>query len=168
VTVRAYVGLGSNLGDRLRNLQLAIARLDASRLRVVGVSSVYETEALDAPPPNYLNAVCAVDTTLSAEALLALLLQVERALGRERTVQGAPREIDLDLLLHGDTVAKTPTLTLPHPRLTERAFVLTPLLEIAPAIVDPSSGKPLAAMLPQARGHARRITERLDASRSTD
>lgn len=168
MTVRAYIGLGSNLGGRLTHLQEAIARLQSSPIRVVSVSSVYETEALDAPPPNYLNAVCAVDSDLTAESLLELLLQVERALGRQRTVAGAPRVLDLDLLLYGDTCVTTPKLTLPHPRLTERAFVLAPLLEIAPAMVHPGSGQPLAAMLKHARGQVRRITERLDAFRATD
>ena len=129
---RAYIGLGSNLGDRATFIESAIAALDATDgVEVVAQSSVRETEPLDAPPPSYLNAVIAVETRLSPRDLLATCQRIEDALGRTRPYLHAPRTIDLDLLLYGNVVMDTPDLTLPHPGLS-RPFVLDPLLEIAP------------------------------------
>lgn len=135
-TERAYVGLGANLGDRLATLRAAVEDLGALG-RVVARSSVWETEAVG-PPPDYLNAAVALDTDLSPEALLDGLLAIEAAHGRVRTVaRDAPRRLDLDLLLHGARVIQTDRLTVPHPRLHERAFVLEPLAEIAGATQHP-------------------------------
>jgi 2-amino-4-hydroxy-6-hydroxymethyldihydropteridine diphosphokinase len=138
---RAHVGLGANLGDRASTLDAAtaaIARLPDTRL--VARSSLYESPSMGAEGPAYLNAVAAIDTGLAPEALLDALLAIESVHGRERSVPNAPRTLDLDLLLHGDTVVAGPRLVLPHPRLHTRAFVLEPLAEIAPGLAVPGRG----------------------------
>jgi 2-amino-4-hydroxy-6-hydroxymethyldihydropteridine diphosphokinase len=133
---RAYVGLGANLGDALGALRAAVVSLgELPRTYRVAVSSLYRTAPIDSSGPDYLNAVVALDTTLAPQELLAALQAIELDHGRERPYRNAPRTLDLDLLLHGDAVIGTPTLTLPHPRLHERAFVLAPLAEIAPTLV---------------------------------
>ncbi|MCG0239189.1 MAG: 2-amino-4-hydroxy-6-hydroxymethyldihydropteridine diphosphokinase [Firmicutes bacterium] len=144
--VIAYLGLGSNLGDRLANLVAGVRLLSgAADIALVAVSSVYETAPWGlTDQPAFLNAVCAVRTALPPEALLRRCLEVEKALGRVRTVRWGPRTLDIDLLLYGDLTLQEPHLTLPHPRLTERAFVVIPLLEIAPDLTLPG-GQPLAA-----------------------
>jgi 2-amino-4-hydroxy-6-hydroxymethyldihydropteridine diphosphokinase len=145
---RSYVGLGANLGERLASLRAAVAALAAlPRTRVSALSPVYETEPVGAPPPAYLNAAVALETDLDPRELLEALLGIEARLGRARTVPGAPRTIDLDLLLHGDSVTATDRLVLPHPRLRGRRFVLEPLLAIAPSLRDPATGEPLARAL---------------------
>jgi 2-amino-4-hydroxy-6-hydroxymethyldihydropteridine diphosphokinase len=145
---RAWIGLGANLGDALAALSDAVSRLERlPDTRRVALSSVYRSAPVDAGGPDYLNAVTAVETTLEPHALLAALLAIEQAHGRERPYRNAPRTLDLDLLLHGSQVIDTPTLTLPHPRLHQRAFVLLPLLEIDPAACDPQ-GRPFADHLP--------------------
>jgi len=145
VTV-AYIGLGSNLGDRLGYLQAAVAALSARGLEPDGVSSVYESDALGPPQPDYLNAVVSVSTWLSARELLEALKAIEAELGRQKTERWGPREIDLDLLLYGDEMLEEDGLTIPHPEMTKRSFVLMPLLEIAPGL-DLPSGEPAAAFL---------------------
>jgi 2-amino-4-hydroxy-6-hydroxymethyldihydropteridine diphosphokinase len=137
----AFVGLGSNLGDRLAALDgalVALAALPATRL--VARSSYYESAPLDAPGGDYLNAVARLRTSLAPLALLRALQAVEARHGRERPFANAPRTLDLDLLLYGDIALQTEQLTLPHPRLHERAFVLMPLAEIAPELLLPSYG----------------------------
>lgn len=128
----AYIGLGSNLGDRLGYLQAAVLRLHAHEgIRVARCSSVYETAPVgftDQPP--FLNMAIEVETTLPPLELLGVMLEAERALGRVRTVRWGPRTIDLDLLVYGDVAMRTGRLELPHPRMAERAFVLVPLLEL--------------------------------------
>lgn len=146
--VVAYLGLGSNLGDRARLLTAAVEALrDAPGVEVLALSPLYETDAVaDEPQPPYLNAVLALRTTLSAGDLLALGLAVERQLGRERPVGRlrAPRTIDLDLLLHGATVIDRPGLQVPHPALLARPFVRVPLADVAaPGLVHPVTGEPL-------------------------
>ncbi len=142
VPVTAYVGLGSNVGDRASHLTEA-----RTRLRPLGditaTSGVYETEPWGVPGPqrNYLNQVVQMETRLTPRALLAALLGVEAAMGRTRAGQGAPRMIDLDLLLYGDLVLAEPGLSLPHPRMHLRAFVLAPLAEIAPLVSVPGTGR---------------------------
>jgi 2-amino-4-hydroxy-6-hydroxymethyldihydropteridine diphosphokinase len=136
--VTAYIGLGSNLGDRSRNLEGAIERL--SSVGIVGaVSSFYETKpwGVEGYQPRYLNQVVAVDTTLDPLDVVTELLAIEFSLGRARQDKNASRTLDLDLLLHGDNVIKASGVTVPHPRLHERAFVLIPLVEIAPDLVHP-------------------------------
>jgi len=132
----AYLGLGSNLGDREAMLRAAIAALDATPgVRVTAVSSLYETPPWGPVPQGpYLNACVALDTTLSPRELLRLCLAIERDHGRERAVRWGPRTLDIDLLLYGDETIDEEGLMVPHPRMTERAFVLVPLAEIAPEL----------------------------------
>lgn len=138
---RAYVGLGANLGDARLTLQVALDALAAlPDTRLVAVSSLYRSAPIDSSGPDYLNAVAALDTALEPLALLSALQAIEQVHGRERPYRNAPRTLDLDLLLHGDARLDTPTLTLPHPRLHQRAFVLLPLAEIAPALALPGRG----------------------------
>jgi 2-amino-4-hydroxy-6-hydroxymethyldihydropteridine diphosphokinase len=136
VSQRAYVGLGTNLGaDLLATLSRAAAALASlPRTRVPALSSAWLSAPIDAGGPDFLNAVAALDTDLAPLALLDALQSIEVAHGRERPYRNAPRTLDLDLLLHGDVRLDTPRLVLPHPRLKERAFVLRPLLEIAPEL----------------------------------
>ena len=135
---RAYIGLGSNLGDREMALRQALAGLE--ELGAVRVSSVRETEPVGiTDQPRFLNAVAELNTELAARDLLDRLLELERTIGRNRTkeTRWGPRTIDLDLLLYGDEVIAEPGLTVPHPRLAEREFVLEPLHELAPDLVLP-------------------------------
>ena len=139
--VTVYLSLGSNLGDRQQNLDRALELL-SDRLRLEKFSSIYETDPLgDDDQPRFLNMSCQARTRLSPKELLALAKGIEMKLGRTLRESGAPRPIDIDILLYGDQVVKTPELLLPHPRLTERAFVLIPLAEIAPDLVHPVNGK---------------------------
>jgi len=154
VAATAYVGIGANLGEAPATVAAAVAAL--ARLpgvQVQRVSSLYRTAPVDASGPDFINAVVAVATTLSPDELLSALQAVEQAFGRQRPFHHAPRTLDLDLLLHGDLVCATPRLTLPHPRLHLRAFVLHPLLEMAPDLVAPGLGA-LAAWLPATTGQA--------------
>jgi 2-amino-4-hydroxy-6-hydroxymethyldihydropteridine diphosphokinase len=137
---RAYVGLGANVGNRRENLDRAVELLAADPgIRVLAVSSVRETDPVGyEDQPRFLNAACAVETELEPRELLERLLAIERALGRERTgPRFGPRTIDLDLLLYGNETLDEPGLTVPHPRLAERLFVLEPLHELAPDLVLP-------------------------------
>ena len=138
---RAYLGIGSNLGDRETTIRQALALL-AKRVDVVAVSSLRETEPWGyADQPPFLNGAAAVDATLPARELLEVLFEVERELGRTRDgPRFGPRTIDLDLLLYGAEVVEKPGLTVPHPRLHERRFVLEPLGELAPGLVVPGRG----------------------------
>ena len=150
----AYIGIGANLGDAQSTVTAAVAalaRLPGCRLQ--RVSSVYRSAPVDAAGPDFYNAVLALSTTLSPEALLAALQAIEQDFGRQRPFRHAPRTLDLDLLLHGDALRSTPQLTLPHPRLHQRAFVLQPLLEIAPDLAVPGLGA-LASWLPATAGQA--------------
>jgi len=132
--MRAYLGLGSNLGDRAENLQRAVGRLGAEPgVRVVASSSVWETDPVGGPrQPDYLNAVVRAETDLAPRELLTACLFVEAALGRVRAERWGPRIIDIDVLLLDGLVMDDAELTLPHPRMTERAFVVLPLLELEP------------------------------------
>lgn len=144
--VEVYLGLGSNLGDREDNLREAL-KLLSGRLRSGKVSSVYETEPVGtATQPRYLNQVCQFYTTLPPAALLALLKGFELKLGRSGP-SGASRPIDIDVIFYGDQVVRTPELVIPHPRLIERAFVLVPLVEIAPDLEHPVSHKKVRELL---------------------
>jgi len=147
MNARAYLGLGSNLGDRHGNLIEAIDRLRA-RARLVDLSAVYETEPWGvADQPRFLNSACAIQTDLSPRDLLVWLKAIEADLGRQPTVRYGPRLIDIDLLLYGDAVVEAPDLTVPHPRMAERAFVLAPLREIAPDAVHPVLGASVRELL---------------------
>jgi 2-amino-4-hydroxy-6-hydroxymethyldihydropteridine diphosphokinase len=141
----AYIGIGANLGDARANVLDAVTRLRGlPETTVTGVSSLYRTAPVDSLGDDYINAVARIDTTLDPEALLRALHDIEQQHGRERPYRNAPRTLDLDVLLYGDEQIASPTLTVPHPRLTQRAFVLVPLLELAPSIVIPGLG-PAAA-----------------------
>ncbi len=143
--MKAYIGLGANLGDADGALADALRRLAAlPQTRLVARSAVYRTAPIDSSGPDYRNAVAELDTALEPAELLRALQAIEQAHGRERPYRNAPRTLDLDLLLYGDRVIATPDLTVPHPRLHERAFVLVPLLELAPDLAHPALG-PLAA-----------------------
>ena len=145
--VTAYLGLGSNLGDRHENLDKAIDYL-SQRLKVSQVSSVYDTEPMGNPEqPRFLNMVCQVYTRLAPHELLLLAKGIECKLGRVPGKPNAPRPIDIDILLYGQQVIKTPDLVIPHPRLTRRAFVLIPLAEIAPELVHPVNKKAIKELL---------------------
>lgn len=132
----AYVALGANLGDGVAQLQQALRSLATwPQLRLVRQSSFYRSPPMDADGPDYTNAVVAISTTLTAPALLAVLQSIEQQQGRTRDHRNAPRTLDLDVLLYGDGQIDSPHLTVPHPRMALRAFVLVPLAEIAPARV---------------------------------
>lgn len=136
--VTAYIGLGSNLGDRSKNLSGAVERL--SRIgTIAAVSAIYETKpwGVDGYQPRYLNQVAAVNTALDPLEVVAELLGIEHSLGRTRQEKNASRTLDLDLLLHGESVVDASGVSVPHPRLHERAFVLVPLAEIAPDVIHP-------------------------------
>ena len=154
--LRAYIGIGSNLDDPLAQVRAALqalAALPASQLSTC--SPLYRSVPVGGPPgqPDYLNAVAALDTRLSADQLLRALQAIEAAQGRVRELRWGPRTLDLDILLYGDLVLDTPALTLPHPRMHLRAFVLAPLLEIVPASIIPGRGtaaawRPAVSMQP--------------------
>jgi 2-amino-4-hydroxy-6-hydroxymethyldihydropteridine diphosphokinase len=150
-SVTAYLGLGSNLGDRQANLDQALEFL-GQRLRIKKVSSIYDSEPVgNIEQPRFLNLVCEVVTNLPPKGLLALAKGIENKLGRIGGRSGAPRTIDIDILLYGNEVMNTPELTIPHPRMTKRAFVLVPLVEIAPDVVHPVTGQTAKEMLKAAR-----------------
>jgi 2-amino-4-hydroxy-6-hydroxymethyldihydropteridine diphosphokinase len=146
--MRAFVGVGSNLGDRWANLGLAARALAGTpRVAVVRASRVFETAPLGPPQPRYLNAVLELDTLLPPRALLAALQAVEALARRQRDQRWGPRTLDLDLLLCGDRALAGPGLTLPHPALAQRRFVLEPLGELAPGLVVPGDGRTVAELL---------------------
>ncbi|MCS7463174.1 2-amino-4-hydroxy-6-hydroxymethyldihydropteridine diphosphokinase [Paenibacillus doosanensis] len=128
----AYIALGSNMGDRERYLLDAIDQLDDhEEIRVIACSSIYETEPVGyVDQDSFLNMAAEVDTTLTPEALLDVMMGIERTLGRQRDVRWGPRTVDLDMLLYEDVRQDDPKLILPHPRMLERAFVLVPLVEV--------------------------------------
>jgi len=137
----AYIGIGANLGDARGNVADALERLQRlPGCTLMAASGLYRTAPIDSSGDDYINAVARIATTLGAEALLQALHGIEQAHGRERPYRNAPRTLDLDLLLYGDQQIASATLTVPHPRMTERAFVLVPLLELAPAIHIPGKG----------------------------
>lgn len=141
MSVTAYIGIGANLGDARANVLDAVERL--RRLpgaQLEAVSSLYRTAPVDSSGDDYVNAVARLGTALPAQQLLEALFEIEQAHGRERPYRNAPRTLDLDLLLYGDQQIATPSLAVPHPRMHQRAFVLMPLLEIAPDIVLPGLG----------------------------
>jgi len=146
--VRAYVGLGSNLGDRAAYLLLGLSALSRlPKTHLLRLSPVYETDPVGPPQPPYLNMVAELETELSPKELLAEMLRVEKALGRERRERWGPRTLDLDLLLYGDLVLEEEGLSVPHPRLHERAFVLVPLLDLLPEGRHPLLGQSFAELL---------------------
>jgi len=144
--VAVYLGLGSNMGDRRHNLDRALDLL-SQRLRIVSYSSIYETDPIgDSDQPRFLNMVCQANTRLEPENLLTLAKGIESKLGRTGK-SGEPRPIDIDILLYGQQVIETPTLVIPHPKMTDRAFVLIPLDEINPDLVHPANSKKIKELL---------------------
>ncbi|OWQ88753.1 2-amino-4-hydroxy-6-hydroxymethyldihydropteridine diphosphokinase [Roseateles aquatilis] len=154
--ITAYVGLGANLGDLRHTLEAALADLaDVKGLRLEAVSGAWRSAPVGCEGPDYLNAVARVATDLPPLTLLAALQAIEQRHGRERPYRHAPRTLDLDLLLYGDQTVDLDLLTVPHPRLHQRAFVLRPLLELDPALAAPGLG-PLAPHLPATADQALR------------
>ena len=136
-SVEAYIGLGANLGDPMAALRQALGRLaELPHTEVMRASGLYGSTPVDSSGPDYVNAVACVRTRLTAPALLSALQAQENQAGRERPYRNAPRTLDLDVLLYGSARMAGPVLTVPHPRMTERAFVLMPLAEIAPDLVS--------------------------------
>jgi 2-amino-4-hydroxy-6-hydroxymethyldihydropteridine diphosphokinase len=146
---RIFVSLGSNIGDRLGFIQTAVDALgDVAGFKVKAASPVYETEPVGKKDqPRFLNAAVELESLLSPDSILVNLKQTERLVGRTPSEKWGPREIDLDLIYVGDLVVKSPMLTLPHPEVAARRFVLTPLTEIAPDFVDPLRKRTLSELL---------------------
>lgn len=140
-SVQAYIGVGANLGDARRQVQDAIAQLHSlPETQFSTQSSLFRSAPIDADGDDYVNAVVQLETRLPAEDLLLALQAIEHDFGRQRSYVNAPRTLDLDLLLYGDQTIASTTLQVPHPRMTQRAFVLIPLLQIDPLIQIPGHG----------------------------
>jgi 2-amino-4-hydroxy-6-hydroxymethyldihydropteridine diphosphokinase len=149
--VRAFVAVGSNLGDRWGRRALAARALRAAPgVAVVRASRVWDTAPLGPPQPRYLNAVLELETTRTPRSLLGLLRSVEALAGRRRDVRWGARTLDLDLLVAGDWIVREPGLTVPHPELANRRFVLAPLAELRPGLVVPGTGLAVGRMLEEA------------------
>jgi len=147
---RAFIGVGSNEGERLERISRAIRALAATpQIRVVQLAMIIETEPVGGPPqPPYLNTVVELDTSLEPLELLRLLQRIEQHLGRQPSAQRwGPRPIDLDVLLYDDRVLQQPALHVPHPRMHERRFVLEPLAQLAPDVIHPVLRRPIKALL---------------------
>ena len=155
-----YLSLGSNVGDREDHLRSALERLEAADVRIVRRSAVYETEPQGLPDqPWFLNMVVEAETELFPMQLLARIHSIERDLGRERLTPKGPRTIDIDILLYGHAVIRTTTLEIPHPRMTDRRFVLEPLAGIAPDLRHPVVGKTIRELLARAQDQQVRRTD---------
>ncbi len=147
-THRAYLSLGSNLGDRVAHLEFGVAGLEKDGVRCLRASSLYETEPVGyRGQPWFLNQVLMVETLCTPGELLQECLKIERARGRKRSIRNGPRTLDIDILLYDDLVLKEPGLVIPHPRMTERRFVLEPLAEIAPEVYHPVLVKTIRFLL---------------------
>ncbi len=148
---KAYIALGTNLGDRLENLKRALGLLNIEQdISVLKISPVYETAPVGGPEQGpFLNACAAIETGLPPEKLLLKMLHIEDELGRVREERWGPRLIDLDLLIYEDKIVNTELLELPHPRLAERGFVLVPLADIAPGLTVPGHNKTVSELLSQ-------------------
>ncbi len=148
LTHRAFLGLGSNIGDRKANLRTSLSLLEGAELRVTKSSSLYHTEPMgEVEQPWFMNAVAEVETILSPEELLHRCQQIEEEMGRQHIIPQGPRVIDLDILLYDQLTLNTAELSIPHPRMHRRRFVLIPLLEIAPDAVHPLLKKSIRELL---------------------
>jgi len=170
---RIYLSLGSNLGDREQGLQAAIRLLESPDLPVLRVSSIYETEPQDfGGQPWFLNLVVEAETSLLPRQLLARVRKIERELGRRRLVVKGPRTIDIDILLYGNFVIETAELTVPHPRMPDRRFVLEPMCELAPELRHPVLRRTIRELLGGTLGQVVRkrtlTTESLRTQRITE
>jgi 2-amino-4-hydroxy-6-hydroxymethyldihydropteridine diphosphokinase len=147
-TVQTAIALGSNLGESYTILEKALVSLgEVEGINLISRSRWYKTVAIGPPQPDYLNGCAILAITLTPEELLKTVLGIEQDFGRVRRERWGPRTLDLDILFYGDSIVKTPTLEIPHPRLRERAFVLVPLAEIAADWVDPITHKTVRALL---------------------
>jgi 2-amino-4-hydroxy-6-hydroxymethyldihydropteridine diphosphokinase len=142
-----YLGLGSNLGDRKQNLAQAL-NLISQHVDVIRLSSVYETEPVGyTQQPLFLNAACCASTEQNPEQLLIIFKEIETSMGRVPSFTNSPRIIDIDILFYDSQIVRTPELTIPHPRITERAFVLIPMVEIAPELTHPENGSTIQELV---------------------
>jgi 2-amino-4-hydroxy-6-hydroxymethyldihydropteridine diphosphokinase len=154
---RVYLGFGSNIGDREENIRRAIEILQAEGVKLLRLSSFYETEPIGFEKQRwFLNAAGEFETDLFPRQLLHRMQRIERELGRRRAVVNGPRTIDIDILLFGESVMKTGELEIPHPRFRERRFVLAPLAELNPDLRDPVSRRTMAELLEDVKGQAAR------------
>lgn len=161
---RAYIAIGSNLESRRDYLIAGLSEVAAfPTTRIMAISSIYETPPIGpVEQPDFLNAVFAIDTSLTPEALLTAMLQAETKHLRQRQIHWGPRTLDLDLLLYGECILENPMLTLPHPHMTDRNFVLAPLCEIAPDLHHPTTGLPFTTHLAALTGpEACKVTDPL-------
>lgn len=151
---RAYLALGSNIGDRIGYLRRALAALEEQpKIRLAAVSSVYETKPVGfTNQADFINIVIAIDTSLEPDVLLDVTQHIEQMLHRKRDIRWGPRTLDIDIILYGEAVVTETELTIPHPRMVERAFVLVPLMELAPHLVVPGTGKSVSQLMENVAG----------------
>lgn len=155
---KAYLGLGSNVGNRGRNLKRAVESLSqSSGVRIRKISRVYETSPIGPRQRKFLNAAAEIETNLGSRGLLSLLKRLEAGLGRKKMVRWGPREIDLDILFYGNERKRSEFLTLPHPRYAQRKFVLKPLLDLAPGLKPPGEKRTIRRIFSQLTDPAQRV-----------
>jgi 2-amino-4-hydroxy-6-hydroxymethyldihydropteridine diphosphokinase len=153
--VKAFVGIGSNLGEKERNIRRAVDEIALMPFtKLITVSSLYDSEPVgDVEQGNFVNAVALIETDLPARRLLWNLMLIEQRMGRVRTVKWGPRTIDLDIILYGKNIVEEDGLMIPHPEMEKRAFVLIPLLEIEPDLVHPRTKEPVKKLLRKVKPH---------------